>query len=266
MPEDPDCDDGDCTGEDPDPDPVTCGCPDDKVLRYKLQVTPSGCSVCSSTPDCYDIDEPNIFETRDACCDVANDGNEQRDDCPYCYPIEDTCTNGGSQCLYQWFYFDQNSPWAWYSFGWGPPPGEINNPEYSGPLDVYNCLDKETYEFTGCACPDPPAEDPPCHATNTCGENGIFPIVIYNCIPPTEPSFISKPVITDRPCIKSECEKFNATWLGIPIGYKDEKGDYELDWTLVDDCPGACCPKKPSNNIRAKKAITVNVECDCDCT
>ena len=74
---------------------------------------------------------------------------------------------------------------------------------------------------------------------------------------------LAAPVLKPAPCMPEECSGFKATWMGKPKGPKGKDGSYEVEWFLIDDCPGMCTSKPPLQPTRVTKAIMVTVDCAC---
>lgn len=74
---------------------------------------------------------------------------------------------------------------------------------------------------------------------------------------------VAAPVLKPAPCLPEECLGFKATWMGKPRGPKGKDGSYDVEWFLIDDCPGMCTSKPPLQPTRVKKTVLVAVDCFC---
>lgn len=75
----------------------------------------------------------------------------------------------------------------------------------------------------------------------------------------------NEPVLMDTPCNEKDCEGHVATWIGEPVGDKGEDEKYSVEWSLIDDCPGACCSLPPCEPSRISSPVFVKMPCKCKC-
>ena len=73
----------------------------------------------------------------------------------------------------------------------------------------------------------------------------------------------TQPVLKPEPCMPEDCSGHSATWLGQPSEAANSDGLHEINWFLLDDCPGGCVSDQPLEPRYSQTPVFIDVPCRC---
>ena len=73
----------------------------------------------------------------------------------------------------------------------------------------------------------------------------------------------TQPVLKPEPCMPEDCSGHSATWLGQPSETANSDGLHEINWFLLDDCPGGCVSDQPLEPKYSQTPVFIDVPCRC---
>lgn len=73
----------------------------------------------------------------------------------------------------------------------------------------------------------------------------------------------TQPALKPEPCMPEDCSGHSATWLGQPSETANSDGLHEINWFLLDDCPGGCVSDQPLEPKYSQTPVFIDVPCRC---